>query len=158
MSTALDRIRHATAGTEYEGRLYLVGGVLRDRALGLPASEDLDIVLEGDAVALAAFLAARGLSAPAPGPSPCSATAIFAVAGHDVEIVSARAESYESDSRKPHVRRATLADDALRRDFTINTLMENLHTGERLDLTGRAHADLSVGLIRTPLDPRVTFF
>ena len=50
MSEALDIIREGTRGTEYEGALFLVGGVLRDRALGLPAPEDVDLVLEGDAV------------------------------------------------------------------------------------------------------------
>ena len=50
---AIERLRAATRNTSYEGRLYLVGGMLRDRALGLPLSGDLDLVLEGDAVGLA---------------------------------------------------------------------------------------------------------
>ena len=52
-------LRDATRGTEYEGHVYLVGGVLRDRALGLPAPDDLDLVLEGDALRLAEMLAVR---------------------------------------------------------------------------------------------------
>ena len=71
-----------------------------------------------------------------------------AVNGFDVEIVTARAESYESYSRKPYVVAASLRDDAFRRDFTINTLMENLHSGEVLDHTGRAHDDLAAGVIK----------
>src|SRR5262249_21719759 len=61
-------------------------------------------------------------------------------------------------SRKPEVQQGTLRDDVYRRDFTLNTLLENLHTGELLDLTGRALEDLRSGLLRTPLEPRVTFF
>lgn len=158
MSKTVDRLRAATRGTEYEGRLYLVGGFLRDRALGLPLPEDVDLVLEGDALALAQFLHRQGLSEHHPVLYPRFGTAMISVGGHTVELVSARAESYEAASRKPRVRRATLLDDALRRDFTINTLMENLHTGEELDLTGRARTDLAAGIIRTPLDPHLTFY
>jgi poly(A) polymerase len=158
MSEALDLIREGTRGTEYEGKLFLVGGVLRDRALGLPMSEDVDLVLEGDAVELAQFLYRAGLSDHHPVLYPRFGTAKLALRGHDVELVAARAESYESHHRKPSVVRAALKDDAYRRDFTINTLMENVHNGEVLDLTGRAWEDLRSGLIRTPLDPHVTFF
>lgn len=158
MSEALDVIREGTRGTPYEGKLFLVGGVLRDRALGLPVSEDVDLVLEGDAVELAGFLYRKGLSDHHPVLYPRFGTAKLAIRGHDVELVAARAESYERGSRKPSVVRATLKDDAYRRDFTINTLMENIHTCEALDLTGRAWEDLRAGLIRTPLDPHVTFF
>ncbi len=158
MSDALERIRGATRGTPYEEKLFLVGGALRDRALGLQMSEDLDLVLEGDAVALADLLFARGVSDHHPVLYPRFGTAKIAIADHDVELVSARAESYESDNRKPAVVPATLMDDAYRRDFTINTLMENVHTGEVLDLTGKAWDDLRAGILRTPLDPHVTFF
>lgn len=156
--TTLQSIREATTGTEYEGRLFLVGGVLRDRALGLPVSDDVDLVTEEDAVACAEFLAARGLSDHAPVLFPRFGTAKICIAGHGVEIVTARAESYNSASRKPSVRQATLREDALRRDFTINTLMENLHTGEMLDLTARAQEDLRAGILRTPLEPHITFY
>jgi poly(A) polymerase len=157
MSSAIDIIREATVGTAFENDLYLVGGVLRDRFLGLPVSDDVDLVTEGDAVALAQLLHERGLSEHHPVEFPRFGTAKIRVAGHDVELVTARAESYDASSRKPEVRRASLTDDAYRRDFTINTLMENLHTGDILDLTGLGHKDLRVGLIRTPLEPKVTF-
>lgn len=158
MSTALENIRKATVGTEYENSLYLVGGVLRDRFLGLPVTEDVDLVTELDAVALAELLYAKGISEHRPVEFPRFGTAKVHVAGHDVELVSARAETYDVTSRKPNVQRASLKDDAFRRDFTINTLMENVHTGKVLDLTGRAYEDLRAGIIRTPLAPRVTFF
>lgn len=158
MSKALDIIREGTRGTEYEGKLFVVGGILRDRALGLPVSEDVDLVLEGDAVALAELLFHKRMSDHHPVLYPRFGTAKLAIHGHDVELVAARAESYASDSRKPTVVRAALKDDAFRRDFTINTLMENLHTGQILDLTGRAWEDLRAGVIRTPRDPHLTFF
>lgn len=160
---AANRLREATRNSPYEGRLYLVGGLLRDRALGLPVSNDLDLVLEGDAVALARFLYDKGLSRHFPVLYPRFGTAMIHIAGEGeeefpVELVSARAESYQPDSRKPDVRQGTLKDDVYRRDFTLNTLLENLHTGEILDLTGQAWEDLRAGILRTPLEPRVTFF
>ena len=161
----INRLRTATAGTEYEGRLYLVGGLLRDRFMNLPAPNDLDLVLEGDAVALALFLYNSGYSAHYPVLYPRFGTAMVHFrsgsndeTGFPVELVSARAESYLPDSRKPDVRQGTLRDDVFRRDFTINSLLENLHTGEIQDITGRAYDDLRNGLIRTPLEPRLTFY
>ncbi len=140
----LERLRDATRHSPYENKLYLVGGLLRDRALGLPPGSDLDLVLEGDAVALAHFLYGCRLSRHFPVTYPRFGTAMLHVGVSDdldapetaVELVSARMESYQSDSRKPDVRQGSLRDDVFRRDFTINTLLENLHTGETLDLTG----------------------
>lgn len=162
----LERLRDATRHSVYEGKLYLVGGLLRDRALGLPLANDLDLVLEGDAIALARFLHDKKLSRHFPVTYPRFGTAMIHVAANDrpgapetaVELVSARAESYQADSRKPEVRQGSLRDDVFRRDFTINTLLQNLHTGETLDLTGRAMQDLQAGILRTPLEPRITFF
>jgi|SRR5579872_6778833 len=162
VDTAIARLRDATRGTPYEGRLYLVGGILRDRALGLPLSGDLDLVLEGDAVALARFLYDRRVSRHFPVLYPRFGTAMLTldVGGVEcqVELVTARAESYQPDSRKPDVQPGSIQQDVLRRDFTINTLLENLHTGELLDVTGSAQADLARRTLRTPVDPRVTFF
>ena len=160
---ALHRLREATRGTEYEGCLYLVGGALRDRALGLPHGADLDLVLVGSAVKLAEFLYHRGLSTHYPVLYPRFGTAMIHIAcaggtGVDVELVTARSESYSPDSRKPDVTPGTLREDIYRRDFTINTLAESLHTGELIDITGRAMDDIRAGVIRTPLEPRVTFY
>ena len=158
----LEQLRATTRGSDYEGKLYLVGGLLRDLHLGVPLSNDLDLVLEGDAVALSLFLFHAGLSPHYPVTYPRFGTAMIHVVvegkSYPVELVSARAESYAPDSRKPEVRQGTLQEDVYRRDFTINTLLQNLHTGEILDLTGRAFADLEAGIIRTPLEPRLTFF
>src|SRR5579871_1115061 len=105
----LHRLREATRDSQYEGRLYLVGGLLRDRALGAPPGNDLDLVLEGDAVELALFLHRQGVSQHYPVTYPRFGTAMIHVGedgeeGNAVELVSARAESYQPDSRKPDVR------------------------------------------------------
>jgi poly(A) polymerase len=157
MSNILEKLREVTRGTKYEGKLYLVGGIVRDKVLGLPDDEDIDIVLEGEATSLAQFIFDSGIADHKPVVYPRFGTAMVSIDGQQVELVSARAESYTPESRKPDVVPATLSDDVLRRDFTINTLLENLHTGEVLDLTGRGMKDIRLGLIRTPTDPLVTF-
>ncbi len=157
--TLLQTLRDATRGTDYENKLFLVGGFVRDQAMNLPsAHDDIDIVLEGDAPALAEFFFDKGVAQHKPVVYPRFGTAMIMVAGRAVELVTARLESYASDSRKPaEVRAGTLADDALRRDFTINTLLQNLHTGEKVDPTGRAYADMEAEVIRTPTDALLTF-
>ncbi len=157
MDQVLDRLRRATEGTRYEGQLYLVGGIVRDKLLDLKPNEDIDIVLEGDAGELAEFLHQQGVAEHFPVRYPRFGTAMISVDGRQVELVRARTESYNPASRKPSTQPGTLHDDVLRRDFTINTLLENLHTGEVLDLTGRGIADLREGVIRTPVDPAATF-
>ncbi len=156
--TTLDTLRDATRGTEYDGHLFLVGGFVRDQVMGLPsAKDDIDLVLEGDALALARFLRERGAADHEPVVYPNYGTAMVMVRGRGVEMVGARTESYASDSRKPSVEPGTLQDDARRRDFTINTLLENLHTGAVTDPLGLAYADLEAGILRTPTDPLLTF-
>lgn len=151
----IDKLKNATRA--YEGRLYLVGGIVRDKILKWQPEEDIDIVLEGDAGELANYLHATGIADHPPITYPRFGTAMLSVDGCQVEIVGARSESYDSSSRKPSTAPGTLLDDVMRRDFTINTLLENLHTGEILDLTGQAFADIKDRIIRTPRDPIVTF-
>lgn len=157
MHEAIQKLRQATAGGDYEGSLYLVGGIVRDKHLAAQADEDIDIVLEGDAAELAHFLFKSGVAEYPPVTYPRFGTAMVIVGGKQVELVGARKESYDPSSRKPSTERGTLLDDILRRDFTINTLLENLHTGEVLDLTGKAFSDIRDGIIRTPREPLVTF-
>ncbi len=158
MNPAIQRIRDETRGTEYEGRLFLVGGIVRDKVMGRPPTEDVDIVLEGDALEFARFLHKIGITRHRPVTYPRFGTAMVDIGGHAIELVSARRESYAPESRKPEVEAASLLDDVMRRDFTINTLLENLHTGEVLDLTGQAHSDIEAGIIRTPTEPETTFY
>ena len=157
--TVLQTLRDAVRGSEYAGRLFLVGGFVRDRVMGQPSGkDDIDIVLEGDALELAHFLRQAGAADFEPVVYPKFGTAMVVVQGRDVEIVTARIESYAPDSRKPEtVEPGTLADDARRRDFTINTLLQSLETGEITDPLGRAFADIDAQIIRTPTDPKLTF-
>lgn len=162
MTNVLHLLREGTRGTEYEGRLYLVGGYVRDKLLGRAAKfDDIDLVLDGDAMEVARFLWKRRIADHAPVEFPSFGTAMVHVGGKEegaqVELVTARAETYRSGSRKPEVTPGTIATDAQRRDFTVNTFLENLHSGEIVDPTGRGRDDLAAGILRTPLDPGITF-
>ncbi|MCS7209549.1 MAG: CCA tRNA nucleotidyltransferase [Fimbriimonadales bacterium] len=159
LSETLDRLRAGLAGTPYEGKVYLVGGYVRDKLLGRPLPNDIDLVLEGDALALAQFLYERGIADHHPVTYPRFGTAMVHIGDTLVELVTARAESYHDASRKPQqVRPATLREDALRRDFTVNTLLENLHTGAIVDPLGVGLTDLQAKILRTPRDPHETFY
>jgi poly(A) polymerase len=159
LERALRRLREGLSGTPYEGKVYLVGGYVRDKLLGRPLPSDVDLVLEGDALQLAQFLYERGIADHPPVTYPRFGTAMVHIGELTVELVTARAESYHDTSRKPaKVEPATLYDDALRRDFTVNTLLENLHTGEIVDPLSVGLSDLQAKLLRTPRDPHETFY
>lgn len=84
------------------------------------------------------------------------ATATCRIFGADVDFVNLRRETYIDDSRNPEIEFGTAAEDASRRDATVNALFYNLHTGEVEDFVGGL-PDLRAGLIRTPLEPLQTF-
>jgi poly(A) polymerase len=155
MHPALESIKAATLGTRFESDLYLVGGAVRDDLLGIPHEADFDLVTTGSSAELAELLAP--LSSIPVVTYERFGTAMLRVDGAAIELVTARRESYESGSRKPEVARASLEEDATRRDFTVNALMRSLSSGELLDPTGRGLEDLRTGVLRTPLDPEATF-
>lgn len=155
--SGVEVLAEATRSTPWEGRLWLVGGYVRDALLGLPLPEDVDIVLETDALELANYLYAKRISRIAPVTYPRFGTALVIIGGSKVELATARRESYPRESRKPFVEPATLREDALRRDFTINAILKNLHTGEICDILGISRQDLDQRLLRTPQDPAKTF-
>ena len=136
-------------------KAWVVGGYVRDHLLGRN-QPDLDVVVEeGGARGLAERFAELAAAGP-PVIFERYGTAQVTLPGHLVEFVSARSESYASDSRKPDVRPATLDDDLRRRDFTINTLLMDFD-GNLQDRLGTARADLDSRLLRTPADPLQTF-
>ena len=154
----LEILRDAVRGTEYEGKVFLVGGWVRDKLLGkLVDVSDIDLVLEGDALELAQWLWEKRVSSHSPVLYPSFGTAMVHIGDAQVELVTARAETYRQGSRKPVVTPGTLFTDAQRRDFTINTFLESLDTGEIVDPLGVGHTDLQAGILRTPLDPVITF-
>jgi poly(A) polymerase len=136
-------------------KAWVVGGYVRDHLLDR-TQPDLDVVVEdGGARGLAERFAELAGAGP-PVIFERYGTAQVTLPGHLVEFVSARSESYASDSRKPDVRPATLDDDLRRRDFTINTLLMDFD-GNIQDRLGTARADLDSRLLRTPADPLQTF-
>src|SRR5579862_9861907 len=156
MHSALQAIRDRTKGTPFEGQLYLVGGAVRDELLGIAHEADFDLVTRLSSAELAGLLAP--LSSIAPVTYERFGTAMLRIEGADVELVTARRESYDEGSRKPAVEPATLEEDAARRDFTVNALMRSIHTGELLDSTGSGLDDLKNKVLRTPLEPQATFY
>ena len=141
---------------------YAVGGVVRDYFLHRPCT-DIDIVCLGSGVDLAINVAHRINANKEVRVFKNFGTAMFhyQYQGVDwqVEFVGARKESYRANSRKPIVENGTLEDDQNRRDFTINAMamaLNNDRYGRLLDPFGGIR-DLDNGVIRTPLDPDITF-
>jgi tRNA nucleotidyltransferase (CCA-adding enzyme) len=83
-------------------------------------------------------------------------TATLRLLGLPIDLVHLRSEKYTEESRIPTIEVGTPEEDALRRDFTINSLFYNLNQQKVEDLTGRGLDDLKNGIIRTPLDPQIT--
>ena len=137
---------------------YVVGGYVRDLFLERP-SNDIDVVVVGSGIEVADALR-KSLGKKAH----ISVFRNFGTAqvkfkDQEVEFVGARKESYTRGSRKPIVEDGTLEDDQNRRDFTINALAVCLNKdrfGELVDPFDGVY-DMEDGIIRTPLDPDITF-
>src|SRR6202165_1702270 len=142
------------AASEQGVRALIVGGFVRDKLLGRSPINP-DVVVEGGSALKLAARFAKLEGAPQPVVFELFATAQVTLPHLLVGFVTARAESYAPDSRKPDVRPATLDEDLRRRDFTVNTLLMDLGGTIHDPLGGRA--DLEAGLLRTPADPLRTF-
>lgn len=152
----LDRV--ATAAQQMGVDAFLIGGFVRDKLLGR-TTKDADIVCLGDGIELAHKVAESFPQKPKVSYFKNFGTAHFRFQNFDVEFVGARKESYQSHSRKPSVTMGTLEDDQKRRDFTINALAISLNKkgfGSLID-PFNGTKDLEDKLIRTPLDPDITF-
>jgi tRNA nucleotidyltransferase (CCA-adding enzyme) len=134
----LNAVREAAGGKP----VYLVGGAVRDLLLGRGRT-DIDLVVEGDAAALAARLGGEVVE------HERFATAKAHLSGHEVDIATARAESYPHPGALPEVQpTAGIAADLARRDFTINAMAIPLRRDPELIDPHRGRVDLEAGLLR----------
>lgn len=164
--------------------IWIVGGWVRDRLLGIPSS-DLDLALNNltgreFGAFLEAFstepeieakyrqkLAGLGIADTRfakfhvvernVDKAKKLETAGGKLFGLDIDLVNLRTEVYDGSSRTPSMEFGTPEEDAFRRDATINSIFFHLQKQKIVDLTGRGLADLEAKIIKTPLDPRQTF-
>ncbi len=146
--------------TESNIKSYLVGGCVRDLMLNPSAdSIDIDIMVEGDGISFAKLLAKK-MNVPKVVPFPKFATAKIPYHEYEIEIASARLESYDKSSRNPSsIQISNIQDDLLRRDFTINAMAISLNEnnfGEFFD-PFNGMEDLKNKILKTPLNPDNTF-
>lgn len=138
---------------------YVIGGFVRDFILKRGTAKDIDVVAIGDGIKLAKQVAKNLPNKPKVQVFKTYGTAMLRYDDIEIEFVGARKESYTEDSRNPSVENGSLQDDQNRRDFTINALALNLSAtnfGDLLDPFGGV-ADLEKKIIRTPLDPDITY-
>tara|TARA_R110002072_G_scaffold41085_10_gene115861 strand:- start:2731 stop:4143 length:1413 start_codon:yes stop_codon:yes gene_type:complete len=138
---------------------YVIGGYVRDYLLERGFKKDIDFVTIGNGITLAKEVSKNLPDTPKVSIFKNFGTAMLKAEGIDIEFVGARKESYDHNSRKPSVENGTLEDDQNRRDFTINALAISLtkeNYGKLLDPFNGIE-DLENKIIRTPLDPDITY-
>ena len=138
---------------------YVIGGYVRDFLLNKKVPKDIDIVCVGSGIKLAREVASGLGGKPSVKVFKNFGTAMIHQKDRELEFVGARKESYTRDSRKPMVEDGSLEDDQKRRDFTINTLALSLNKKDYAKLSDpfNGMGDLEKGIIRTPLDPGITY-
>ena len=138
---------------------YVIGGFVRDYLLQRGDAKDIDVVAIGSGIALAKQVAKNLPNKPKIQVFKTYGTAMLKLDTIEVEFVGARKESYNEDSRNPTVENGTLQDDQNRRDFSINALALDLSESNFGDLLDPFNGvkDLGDKIIRTPLDPDITY-
>ncbi len=138
---------------------YVIGGYVRDFILNRTNSKDIDIVTIGSGIDLAKKVSSLIPSQPKVSIFKNYGTAMLKTDEIELEFVGARKESYKKTSRNPAIEEGTLEDDQNRRDFSINAMALSLNEynfGALLDPFNGIN-DLNNKIIRTPLDPDITF-
>jgi poly(A) polymerase len=138
---------------------YVIGGFVRDLLLNRDFKKDIDIVAVGSGIELALKVSQLLPKKPKVQVFKTYGTAMLRFEDTEIEFVGARKESYNLDSRNPVVENGTLEDDQNRRDFTINALALSLNTSNFGELSDPFNGleDLKNKIIKTPLDPDITF-
>jgi poly(A) polymerase len=138
---------------------YVIGGFVRDYLMERGDAKDVDVVAVGSGIELAEKVAELLPTRPKVQVFKTYGTAMLRYKDIEIEFVGARKESYSEESRNPEVEEGTLQDDQNRRDFTINALALSLNKedfGLLLDPFNGVE-DLNSKIIRTPLEPNVTY-
>jgi tRNA nucleotidyltransferase/poly(A) polymerase len=146
-------------GAELNQDTYVIGGYVRDLILNRKIPKDVDFVTVGSGIELAQKVAESLPGKPQVTIFKNFGTAMIRQGSWELEFVGARKESYQRHSRKPIVENGSLEDDQNRRDFTINAMALSLDThrwGELIDPFNGLE-DMVKKVIRTPLDPDITF-
>lgn len=148
----------ADCADELGVQAYVIGGFVRDIFLERE-SKDIDVVTIGKGIELAKLLHAQLGEEAHLSVFKNFGTAQVKFRDLEIEFVGARKESYNRNSRKPVVEDGTLEDDQNRRDFTINAFAIGLNKGEYGKLLDpfNGMSDLKNKIIRTPLDPAITY-
>ena len=147
------------ASKELNIQSFVIGGFVRDFILERGTAKDIDVVAVGSGIELAKRVAKLLPNKPKVQVFKTYGTAMLRYKDIEIEFVGARKESYTADSRNPNVFEGTLQDDQNRRDFSINALALSLNEnsyGSLLD-PFEGVLDLEKKIIRTPLDPDITY-
>lgn len=157
-----DRLKTLISGTEFENRVFFVGGCCRDDIMGCEIKDiDISVALPGGGIRLAQWLHAEGHTVSEPSVFHDYHTAKFRLAEYpeiELESVQTRKESYpDRESRNPVTSYGSHEEDCMRRDLTVNALYQNVSTGEIVDITGKGLEDIHDHIIRTPADPYRTY-
>ena len=149
----------ATASQSLNIESYVIGGFVRDLILNRNSKKDIDIVAIGSGIELALKVSDLLPKKPKVQVFKTYGTAMLRFEEVEIEFVGARKESYNFESRNPIVENGTLEDDQKRRDFTINALAISLNKSDYGTLLNPFDGlnDIAHKIIRTPLDPDITF-
>ena len=157
-------ISKSIKGTEYENKVFVVGGFVRDLIMGKDP-KDIDLLIDGDinagdGITFAEwFCKKENIFKKDSNPLVYGlyGTAMFQFMGEKIECVAPRSEKYQNDSRKPVVSSCTLEDDCFRRDFTVNSLFINISNNELVDYSKNGLNDIKNKVIRSTSNPDVIF-